>query len=307
MEHITVQDLVARFDLEVLAGEAGLDRHIESADVHRPGLEFTDYLGYFPRDRVQILGRTEITYLHGLSEDVRDRRIGAVVALGPPCFIITRCLDGLDYFTKHCDEQQIPLLRTAMKSTRFISTLSNYLEDALAEEDAVHGVCLNIFGVGVTLRGASGIGKSEVALALIERGHRLISDDIIIVKKTGPETIIGTHNGNNRELLHLRGIGFIDVTRLYGSGAYQSETHIDLDILLIQWNDYVHTDLLADTDMQDTDYLGVSIPQIDIPVRPGRDIASLVEVACKNWRLKREGYDATEVFQQRITESMQQP
>lgn len=303
LKQITVQDLVAKFDLEVLAGATGLGRHVISDDIHRPGLEFTGYLGYFPNDRVQILGRTEITYLHSLEDSVRDGRIGAVVALAPPCFIITRCLDGLDYFTQHCDGYQIPLLRTTRKSTYFMSLLSNFLERALAEEDAVHGVCLNIFGVGVTLRGVSGIGKSEVALTLIERGHRLISDDIIIVKKIGPETIVGTHNGNNRELLHLRGIGFIDVTRLYGSGAYQTETHVDLDILLIQWNDYNHTDLLELED-RNVDYLGVSIPQIDIPVRPGRDIASLVEVACKNWRLKKEGYDAMQVFQQRISESI---
>jgi len=303
MKQITVEQLVHKFDLEVLAGTHGLSRTIESDDIHRPGLEFTGYLEYFPSGRIQILGRTEVTYLHSLSPAQRDERIGDVVALQPPCFIITRAQEGLDYFTKHCDGRDIPLLRTKRQSTHFISLLNNYLERELAQEDAIHGVCMNIFGVGVTLRGASGIGKSELALALIERGHRLVSDDIVMIKKVGPETIIGTHNGNNRELLQLRGIGFIDVTRLYGSGAYQEETHIDLDIQLIHWDDYTDTALLSWEDRSVT-YLDVAVPQIDIPVRPGRDIAALIEVACKNWRLKLEGYDALEVFQDRIRAAM---
>jgi HPr kinase/phosphorylase len=301
VKHIAVQQIVDKFDLEVVAGGTGLRRHIESDDIHRPGLEFTGYLEYFPQERIQILGRTEITYLHSLPLAERDLRIGQVVAREPPCFIITRGQQGLDFFSKHCDQRHIPLLRTTSKSTRFISLLSNFLERELAEEASIHGVCMNIFGVGVILRGVSGIGKSELALTLIERGHRLISDDIVIVKQIGPETLIGTHNVNNRELLHLRGIGFIDVTRLFGSGAFQDETHVDLEIQLIHWDDHVDTELLVlGAEAEDVEYLGVSIPQIDIPVRPGRDIASLVEVACKNWRLKLAGYDALKVYQERI-------
>lgn len=299
MKQIPVEQLVKRLDLEVVAGEAGLHRAIVSDDIHRPGLEFTGYLSYFPRERIQILGRTEVTYLQSLTHEQRDKRIGDVVSLEPPCFVITRNQDGLDFFIKHCALHGVPLLRTERKSTRFMSLLNNYLERELALENVVHGVCMNIFGVGVILRGASGIGKSELALALIERGHRLVSDDIVIVKKLGPTNLIGTHNGNNRELLQLRGIGFIDVTRLYGSGAYQDETHVDIEINLMHWDDYNSTDLLGQ-EVKEAQYFGVCVPQIEIPVRPGRDIAALVEVACKNWRLRLEGYDALEVFQERI-------
>lgn len=306
MKQMTIQNLVDKFNLEVVAGMDGLAGLIESDDIHRPGLEFTGYLDYFPHERVQILGRQEITYLHSLSEDQRNQRIGDLVALKPPCFIISRGQQGLDYFTLHCDKHRVPLLRTEQKTTSFISRLNNYLERTLAAEETLHAVCLNIFGVGIILRGASGIGKSEVALALIERGHRLVSDDIVIIKKIGPETVIGTHNVNNRELLQLRGIGFIDVTRLYGSGAYQEETSINLDIYLTPWDDYASTELLG-LEEKSIDYLGVSVPQIDIPVRPGRDIAALIEVACKNWRLKSQGYDALAVFEQRILEATQNP
>lgn len=303
MKTITVQDLVDKFHLEVIAGAAKLDTRIESDDIHRPGLEFTGYLDYFPKERVQILGRQEITYLHSLTKDERDQRIGAVVAMAPPCFIITRGQAGLDYLTLYCERHQIPLLRTELKTTSFISRLNSFLERVLAPEEVLHAVCMNIFGVGIILRGTSGIGKSEVALALIERGHRLVSDDIVLVKKIGAETLIGTHNVNNRELLQLRGIGFVDVTRLYGSGAYQEETTINLDIFLTNWEDYAKTELLG-IEEQTAYYLDVQVPQIDIPVRPGRNIAALIEVACKNWRLKTQGYDALETFERRITEEI---
>lgn len=301
MGNLTVRHLVDHFRLEVVAGGHGIDRSITSADIHRPGLEFTGYIGYFPNERVQILGRTEVTYLHSLDVRRRDECIRAVVALEPPCFIVTRGQQDLEFFVKHCDANGTPLLRTDSKSTRFMSLLGNYLERELAEEQTIHGVCMNIFGVGVALCGESGIGKSELALSLIERGHRLVSDDIVRVKRIGPDALVGTHNINNREMLHLRGIGFIDVTRLFGSGAFQDETHLDMEIELIHWDDHVNTNLISlGSEDVHVEYLGVVIPRIDIPVRPGRDIASLVEVACKNWRLKREGYDALQVFQERI-------
>lgn len=183
LNQITVAQLVNKFALEVVAGHEGLNRPVASSDIHRPGLEFTGYLGYFPQERVQILGRTEVTYLHSLTISEREKRIRDVVALEPPCFIVTRGMEGIDYFAYWCDTLHVPLLRTQRKSTHFTSLLSNFLERELAEETAVHGVCMNIFGVGVTMSGQSGIGKSEVALALIERGHRLISDDIVILKK----------------------------------------------------------------------------------------------------------------------------
>jgi HPr kinase/phosphorylase len=156
MREIRLQHLVDRFHLEVVAGERALDGPIESDDIHRPGLEFTGYLDYFPKERVQILGRQEITYLHSLTREQRDMRIGAVVAMKPPCFVITRGQAGLDYFTLYCNKYEVPLLRTEQKTTSFISRLNSYLERELAPEETLHAVCMNIFGVGIILRGASG-------------------------------------------------------------------------------------------------------------------------------------------------------
>lgn len=299
MKKIQIKDLVDKFQLEVLAGESGLDRQITEDDIHRPGLEFTGFIEYFPNNRIQLLGRQEIDYLHSLTHEERDRRIGNVVRLHPPCFIITRGQEGLTYFEKHCMEEGIPLLRTSQKTTKFISKVNNFLEKSLAKEIGVHGVCLNVFGVGILLRGDSGIGKSEAALALVERGHRLVSDDLVILKQIDPETIIGTHNQSNSGFLSLRGIGLVDIPRMHGTGSVQDETEVNLDILLSPWKDKHHYDALG-FEKHTVTYLDVTIRHIEIPVRPGRDVAGLITTAAKNWRLQQQGYDALAEFENRL-------
>lgn len=297
---LTVKHLAEGLQLEILAGLQGLERVIENDDLHRPGLELTGYFRFFPKERIQILGRQEITYLHSLTEVERNERIGALIRHTPPCIIITRNQEGLDYLKKHCNEEGVTLLRAKEKTTRVISKLNKFLEKELAENIGIHAVCMNVFGVGILIRGESGIGKSETALSLIERGHRLISDDIVILKKIGEETIIGTHNENNRDFLSLRGIGMINVPRLYGSGSFQEETTIDLDIILSTWEDGKYYDGIEPS--KDTvEYLGVHIPHIEIPIRPGRDVGSLIEVAAKNWRLEKQGYTAIVEFTERIS------
>ncbi|RXT13629.1 HPr(Ser) kinase/phosphatase [Ammoniphilus sp. CFH 90114] len=299
MKKISIKEIVETMHLEVLAGHEGLSRDVIHDDIHRPGIEFTGFLEHFPMERIQILGRQEITYLHSLSHVERDSRIGAVVAKHPPCFIITRGQEDLTYFEKHCTKEQVPLLRTPEKTTKFLSKLNNFLEKALAKEIGIHGVCLNVFGVGILLRGESGIGKSEAALALVERGHRLVSDDLVILKQIDPVTLLGTHNQSNRDFLSLRGIGLVDIPRLYGSGSFQQETQVNLDILLSPWKEKHHYDALG-VEQNVVTYLDVTIRHIEIPVRPGRDIAGLIEVAAKNWRLQQQGYNALKAFEDRL-------
>jgi HPr kinase/phosphorylase len=299
MKEISISDIVDRFQLEVLVGGGALERSVSYDDIHRPGLEFTGFLEHFPKERIQLLGRQEITYLHSLTHQERDRRIGAIVRLHPPCFIITRGQEGLTYLEKYCTQESVPLLRTKEKTTKFITKLNNYLEKALAKEIGVHGVCMNVFGVGIILRGESGIGKSEAGLALVERGHRLVSDDLVILKQLDPETLIGTHDESNRDFLSLRGIGLVDIPLLYGSGSFQEETHINLDILLSPWKEKHHYDALG-VEQHHMTYLDVTIKHIELPVRPGRDIAGLIEVAAKNWRLQEQGFNALKKFQDRL-------
>lgn len=304
MKSITIEKMARAFSLEVLEGGDFLNRTINQPRTHRPGLEFIGYFDYFPKKQVQILGKKEITYLHKLTEEERRHRIGNVVKYHPPCFIVTRGLEGLTYLRKFCKEESIPLLRTSEKTSEFVDKLNNYLKNNLAPEMAIHAVCMNVFGVGILLRGKSGIGKSETAHTLIGRSHRLIADDIVVLKKTGSQTILGTHNKTNKEFLALRSIGLLNVVRVYGRKAFQEETRIALDIELCPWEeDDLNNEL--ELEPQYTEYLGVKIPHVKIHLHPGRDVAGLVEAACTNYYLMQQGYSAAEEFFDRIQSQLE--
>lgn len=302
---ISVQSLHEQFKLEILSGGDRLDRVIAKARSHRPGLEFVGYFDFFPMERVQVLGRKEINYLHTLSEEERKLHIGNVVKYHPPCFIVTsnQDKDGLKYLMLYCEQEGIPLLRTNDKTTEFIGKLDHYLLKQLAPEIAVHGVCVNVSGIGVLLRGKSGIGKSETAHTLIRRGHRLVADDIVVLKKLSSQTLLGTHNETTREFLALRSIGLVNVVRLYGRKAFQDESRIVLDIELTHWQDQaLNNDL--ELEQKFSEYMGVKIPYIEIQLQPGRDVAGMIEAAANNWYLKQQGYSAAEEFMKRLEEEM---
>lgn len=303
MKTVKVQDLADRFGLEVLAGSTELQRVITKQRTHRPGLEFAGYFDFFSHAHVQVLGRKEINYLHQLTEEERSHRIGNVVKYHPPCFVVTRSQEGLKYLIKHCEEEGIPLLRTSEATTKFMELTDLYLGKAMAPEIAVHGVCVNVSGIGILLRGKSGVGKSETAHTLIRRGHRLVADDIVVLKKISPETILGTHNGTSKEFLALRSIGLINVSRLYGRKAFQDETRIVLDIELSQWKDEALNNEL-ELEPKFTEYMDIRIPHIEIQLQPGRDVAGLIEAAANNWYLRQQGYSAMEEFMKRLESGM---
>jgi len=308
VKKITVENLVQKFSLKVLAGESQLQKIITQPRVHRPGLEFVGHFDFFPTEQVQILGKKEITYLHKLSHEERKLRIGNIVHYHPPCFIVTAGEEGLTYLIHHCTEQGIPLLVTSKPeiTSEFIPKLDAYLIKGLASEMAVHGVCMNVSGIGILLRGGSGVGKSETAHTLIRRGHRLVADDIVVLKRLSPQTILGTHNGKTREFLALRSIGLLNVVRLYGRKAFQDETRIALDIHLTKWEkDALYNDL--EQEFHYTDYMGVKIPSIEIQLQPGRDVGGLIEAAANNWYLKEQGYSAAEEFMSRIEADITKP
>ena len=301
MKTITVEDLVKRHSLEVLAGSEYVDREITRTRSHRPGLEFIGYFDFFPMNRVQILGQKEINYLHSLSKEERRVRISNVVKYRPPCFIVTYNQEGLTYLQRFCEEEGIPLLRTNEKTTDFIAKVDLYMTRMMAEEVAIHGVCVNVFGMGILLRGDSGVGKSETAHTLIGRGHRLIADDIVVLKKLSHRTILGTHNQTNREFLALRSVGLLNVVRVYGRKAFQDETRIALDIKLTKWEkNSLNNELEVETKF--VDYMGVKVPHLEIQLQPGRDVVGLIEAAANNWYLKQQGYSAAEEFYQRLQE-----
>ncbi|MCM3714145.1 HPr(Ser) kinase/phosphatase [Halalkalibacter oceani] len=298
---ITVENLVRRFSLRVLAGENLNEKLITQSRVHRPGLEFVGHFDFFPTERIQILGRKEINYLHKLSKEERKIRIGNIVHYHPPCFIVTAGEEGLTYLTKYCIEEGIPLLITNKPETtsEFITYLDAYLVKEMAPEMSIHGVCVNVSGIGVLLRGNSGVGKSETAHTLIGRGHRLVADDIVVLKKLSPQTLLGTHDEKTKEFLALRSVGLLNVVRMYGRKAFQEETRIALDINLTKWEkDALNNELEQEAEF--TDYMGVKVPTIEIQLQPGRDVAGLIEAAANNWYLRQQGYSAAEEFMSRI-------
>ncbi|GGD57159.1 HPr(Ser) kinase/phosphatase [Paenibacillus nasutitermitis] len=299
MKSVTVKNLIDLFKLEVLIGNEHIGRVITRSRAHRPGLEFVGYFDFFPMERVQVLGKKEINYLHKLTEEERNHHIGNIVKYHPPCFVVAANQEGLKYLMKYCEQEGIPLLRTAEPTTEFINKLDMYLIQALAPEMAIHGVCVNVSGIGILLRGKSGIGKSETAHTLIHRGHRLVADDVVTLKKLGPNTLLGTHNESTREFLALRSIGLVNVVRLYGRKAFQEQSRIVLDIELTHWKDQaLNNDL--ELEPKFSDYLDVRIPYIEIQLQPGRDVASLIEAAANNWYLKQQGYSAAEEFMKRL-------
>lgn len=300
MKFITVEGLVDKFQLEVLAGEGQLDRKIIKSQTHRPGLELIDFFDFLPKQHVQILGKNEIYYLHTLTEEGRDFRIGNMVKYEPPCIIVTDQQEGLKYLTKYCTKEQIPLLRTKESNYEFIGKLDAYMINRLAPEISIHGVCVNVFGIGILLRGKSGVGKSETAHTLIGRGHRLVADDIVVIKKLSPQTLLGTHNEKNKEFLALRSIGLLNVVRQYGRKAFQEETRISLDIELTEWEqNSLHNEL--EIESKYNEYLGVQVPHIQIQLQAGRDVAGLIEAAANNWYLKMQGYSAADEFMERLS------
>lgn len=296
---ITIADIIKQFPLEILAGKDQVDRKICMQRTHRPGLEFIGYFDFFPMDRVQVLGQKEINYLHQLDESERRERIGNIVKYHPPCFIVTTGQKGLLYLKKYCAEEGIPLLRTEETTTEFIPMLDAYMTKALAAEDVIHGVCLNMFGMGILLRGKSGVGKSETAHTLVGRGHRLVADDIVVLKRLSPQALLGTHNDINKEMLALRSVGLVNVVRVFGNQAFKEDTRIALDIELTKWRDNELNNEL-EVESKYKEYLGVKVPHIEIQLQPGRDIAGLIEAAANNLNLKQQGYSAVEEFLGRL-------
>lgn len=296
---VTVQELVQQFDLEVLTGWEGLGRTIATSDLYRPGLELAGFFTYYPAERLQMLGKTELTFIAGLPETVRRERVTRLCDDRTPCFCITRNQEVPVELSDAAMRKGIPVLRTSLSTTKFGSKVTNYLEKRLAPTTTLHGVLVDVYGVGVLIMGASGIGKSETALELIKRGHRLVADDAVEIVQTEEETLIGHAPELIRHLLEIRGLGIIDVMTLFGAGAVRNYKKISLVIRLETWREDRHYDRLG-LDEERIRIIGTELPQLTVPVRPGRNLAVIIEVAAMNFRLKKMGYNTARQFTQRL-------
>jgi len=302
-KRVKVSELVQQFQLELLAGEDGLKRGITVDDLYRPGLEMAGYFHYHPNERVQILGRTELAFLETLDTEERVDRLERLCDPETPCIIVTRGLSAPQELLDRAEEKSIPVLRSGVATTSLISRITNFLEKKLAPTATIHGVLVDIYGIGMLITGSSGIGKSETALELVKRGHRLVADDAVEIRQMSDGQLHGAAPELIRHLLEIRGLGIINVMTLFGAGAVLSSKRISVVIKLENWQQEKQYDRLG-LDEETTRIIDTEVPLITVPVRPGRNLAVIIEVAAMNYRLKRMGYNAALQFTNKLTETI---
>ncbi|GAB6935132.1 MAG: HPr(Ser) kinase/phosphatase [Bacillota bacterium] len=305
METVRVQDLVSTFQLKVVSGARGVKRSIETMDICRPGLEMAGYFTYYPADRVQLLGRTELTFAERLDSATRLERFRRLCTEKTPCICITRGQEVPPELIQASEETGVPVLLSTLPTTKLASKLSHYLENRLAPRTTIHGVLVDVYGIGILLVGASGIGKSETALELVKRGHRLVADDAVEIRQTQENELIGSAPELIRHLLEIRGLGIINIMTLFGAGAVRNYKRISLVVELEAWDPTKQYERLG-LDEKTMKIMDTELPLITIPVKPGRNLAVIIEVAAMNYRLKRMGYNAAVHFSKRLTDTIEE-
>lgn len=310
MPRLSIAELLsekeAGLHLELLAGERGLDRHVQVPRIQKPGLALAGYTKNLHPDRLQVLGSTELSYLAELIErDPRkaDFAVKQLCSFDICCFIVTKSQFLPQNLLDEANRKDIPLLRTHHQSSTFISLVTQYLEERLLPQTSIHGVLVDVLGVGVLITGKSGIGKSECALDLILRGHRLVSDDIVKVRLKMPAVLFGEGSDLLHYHMEIRGLGIINIKHLFGVSAVRERKKIDMAIELVRWQDGQEYDRLG---LEENRYelLGISLPLLKIPVGPGRNITTIVEVAARNQLLKEMGYHSAVEFEDRLEQRM---
>lgn len=300
MAKVRTKDLLETFDLEIVAGNDGVHREIFTSDISRPGLEMAGYFKYYPAERLQLLGKTEISFFNELSSEEKQERVNELCTDITPGIVITRGMEVPKELLEAANDAGVPIMRSPYKTTRVISRLTNYLESRFAPFTAIHGVLVDVYGIGVLITGQSGVGKSETALELVKRGHRLVADDSVEIRQEDYDTLIGNPPPLIEHLLEIRGLGIINVMTLFGAGSVRTHKRISLVINLEIWDKQKQYDRLG-LEEETMKIMDVEVPKATIPVRPGRNLAVIIEVASMNFRLKRMGINAAEEFNDRLT------
>ena len=301
---IPLSDLIKEFQLEEIYMPSSPEKiKISSPEVSRPGLALSGFIDVFEPFRIQIIGRAEHTYLSRLSDEERKDRIDAFFALKPVAVVLTTGLSVYDEMLTAAQVNAIPLLSTEERTSAFMASIIASLNTSLAPRLTRHGVLVEVYGEGILILGDSGIGKSETAIELVKRGHRLIADDAVEIKRVSAKTLVGTAPELIRYYIELRGIGIVDVRRLFGMGAVKATERIDLVIKLENWDPEKLYDRFG-LDEEVENILGIGIPAITIPVHHGRNLAVVLEIAAMNNRQKKMGYNTAEEFNQRLMEQI---
>jgi HPr kinase/phosphorylase len=302
---ISLDKIIKEFQLEVLSLPRPAEEvMIANPEVNRPGLALAGFYGNFDASRIEVLGRAEHNYLSECPTEERINKIKDFLAHKPACLIITTGLTVIPEAIEEAQKNDVPLLRCKEKTSPLMAALIAFLNTNLGPRVTRHGVLVEVYGEGILIIGDSGVGKSETAIELVKRGHRLIADDAVEIKRVSAKTLVGSAPEIIRHYVELRGIGIVDVKRLFGMGAVKDTERIDLIINLEQWVQGKMYDRLG-LDDEKMDILGIEIPSITIPVKPGRNLAIILEIAAMNNRQKRMGYNTAEEFNKRLMEQME--
>jgi HPr kinase/phosphorylase len=289
--------------LELIGGFQGIGRPVFTADINRPGLALSGYLDYFASDRIQILGNTEIHFMEQLSTAALQHRIEQMCSFEVPAFLLSRSLRPRSLFMDMCNRRGIPVLRSRRSTDEVISRIILFLAQEFSPETVVHGSTVDCYGVGILLTGAPGIGKSETALELVERGHRIVADDVVVLKRRRADALYAESSPVIEHHMEIRGVGIIDIKNVFGVGRVRNSKRIGLVVELEEWNEEAQYDRTGLTD-EFVNILGVRIPYLLIPVRPGRNIAIILEVAALNHRLKELGVHPAQELNKKLMSMM---
>ncbi|HIT08754.1 MAG TPA: HPr(Ser) kinase/phosphatase [Candidatus Merdivicinus faecavium] len=297
---VTLERLIKEFSFEeIYVPDDPASIHISSGDVNRPGLFITGFYDYFDPDRIQIIGRMETAYLSDLEKDVLAERMDKLCSLNVPAIIVTRGLEVFPEMVEAARAHRIPVLRTQDPTSSFMATLIGFLSVELAPRITRHGVLVEVYGEGMLIVGDSGVGKSETAIELVKRGHRLIADDAVEIRRVSSKSLVGSSPENIRHFVELRGIGIINARRLFGMGAVKLTEKIDMVVNLEHWDQSKVYDRMG-IDNQYAQILGNKVPSLTIPVKPGRNLAIILEVAAMNNRQKKMGYNAAQELMEKL-------
>lgn len=302
-DRVSISQLMRDLNLEVVYMPEKEEYFVESEDVNRTGLPLAGYFEYFPYERIQIIGKTEYTYFQNISKKEREEVLDKFFSYEIPVLIVTRGLEVDKDIIKKAKKYQRIVLSSKSNTTRFINRLSNYLDSKLAPHVTIHGVLVDVYGIGVLIKGESSIGKSETALELIQKGHRLVADDAVEIRKVDESRLVGQAPELLKHYMEIRGIGIIDVKSLYGVGAIKNQKAIDLVIELENWNQKKYYDRLG-LDREYEEILGKEIEKLVIPVKPGRNTSMIIEVAAMNFRQKGMGIDEAKEFTEKLSQAI---
>ena len=301
---VSVSKLVERLDLKVYTDDIDLKkRKIQSADINRPALQLAGYFQHFESSRVQVVGNVEYFYTKQLREDVKKQIFKELLSYDIPCIIFSRDLVPEREFLQFSEESGIPVLGTDRPTSEFTAELIYELGELLAPCITIHGVLVDVYGEGVLITGESGIGKSEAALELVRRGHRLVSDDVVEISRINDHTLVGTAPDITRNFIELRGIGIVDVKTLYGVECIKEKQEINLVIKLQEWKKDAEYDRMG-LEEEYIEYLGNKVVCHSVPIRPGRNLAVICETAAVNHRQKKMGYNAAQELYRRVQENL---